>query len=201
MRKALDAACRDAAIERFATVDFAECARRFFENQFTPQAFLAWLAKQGEPPSKHIVAWAKANGISVPEVPVAAPVQGMAAAQGEAAPVQGMAAAQGEAAPVQGMAAAQGEAAPVPPAAAQRRIVQKRAVLIAEFQGEYPSIASYLNEKSRNGLAEAAETPEGFDVEAVRHWIIATGRSIKAPRKEATIIEAPRLDRLIHRMK
>lgn len=84
MRKALDAACRDAAIERFATVDFEEYARRFFENQFTPQAFLAWLAKQGEPPSKHIVAWAKANGISVPEVPKAAPVQGMAAAQGEA---------------------------------------------------------------------------------------------------------------------
>ncbi len=84
MRKALDAACRDAAIERFATVDFEEYARRFFENQFTPQAFLAWLAKQGEPPSEHIVAWAKANGISVPEVPKAAPVQGMAAAQGEA---------------------------------------------------------------------------------------------------------------------
>ena len=52
--------------------------------RITPQAFLPWLAEQGEQPSEHIVAWAKANGISVPEVPKAAPVQGMAAAQGEA---------------------------------------------------------------------------------------------------------------------
>jgi len=50
----------------------------------TAQAFANWLAAQQIEPSQHIRAWFAANGISVPEVPVAAPVQGMAAAQGEA---------------------------------------------------------------------------------------------------------------------
>lgn len=162
MRKALDAACRDAAIERFATVDFEEYARRFFENQFTPQAFLAWLAKQGEPPSKHIVAWAKANGISVPEVPKAAPVQGMAAAQGEAAPVQ--------------------------PAAAPRRIV-KREVLVKELKGEWLTIVSDLKQAANNGLKAAAHNGHAWNIEAARRWAEEHGKLVDPNEQVAPVKE------------
>ena len=171
MRKALDAACRDAAIERFATVDFEEYARRFFENQFTPQAFLAWLAKQGEPPSKHIVAWAKANGVSVPDAPKAGLVQGAASAQGEAV----------TAAPATG-------AALVQPAAAPPRIV-KRAVLVAELKGDWGTIERDLSDAARKGLKAAAGTDKHgyWRVEAARQWAAENHKLGTAPKQTAGV--------------
>jgi len=130
--------------------------------RITPQAFLPWLAEQGEQPSEHIVAWAKANGISVPEVPKAAPVQGMAAAQGEAAPVQ--------------------------PAAAPRRIV-KREVLVKELKGEWLTIVSDLKQAANNGLKAAAHNGHAWNIEAARRWAEEHGKLVDPNEQVAPVKE------------
>lgn len=138
--------------------------------RITPQAFLPWLAEQGEQPSEHIVAWAKANGVSVPDAPKAALTQGAAAAQGEAV----------TAAPAAG-------AALVPLAAVPARFV-KRAVLLKELQDEWGTIESDLKQASNNGLTAAAYNGHAWDIDKARKWAAERGK-LGAPIKQATPVD------------
>lgn len=97
-----------------------------------------------------------------------------------AAPAQGPAVALVEAA----TAAQATGAAPVPPAAAPARFV-KRAVLVAELQGEWGTIESDLKQASNNGLTAAAYNGHAWDIDKARKWAAERGK-LGAPIKQAT---------------
>jgi len=151
-----------------------ESKKLFHHTYITAATFAAWLADQGEQPSAHIRAWVQANGVSLPEVRPAALVQGATAAPGEAV----------TAAPATG-------AALVPPAAAPARIV-KRAALVAELQGEWPTIELDLNDTGRNGLKAAAGTSKRgyWRVEAARQWAEENHKLGTTPKRASAALVA-----------